>query len=54
MKSKEKRSLNMATIKGKDTKPEMIVRKYLFSKGLRYRLHDKKLTGNPDIYTSEI
>lgn len=39
----------MSAIKGKDTKPEMIVRKYLFSKGLRYKLHVKKLPGNPDI-----
>lgn len=39
----------MAAVKGKDTKPEIIVRKYLFSKGLRYRLHDKKLMGSPDI-----
>lgn len=45
----EQRSRNMAAIKGKDTKPEMIVRKYLFSQGLRYRLHDKKLPGCPDI-----
>ena len=39
----------MAAIKGKDTKPEMIVRKYLFSKGLRFRVHVKKLAGSPDI-----
>lgn len=45
----EQRSLRMAAVKGKDTKPELIVRKYLFSKGLRYRLHDKKLPGSPDI-----
>ena len=45
----EQRSRCMAAIKGKDTKPEMIVRKYLFSKGLRYRLHDKRLPGSPDI-----
>ena len=45
----EQRSRCMAAIKGKDTKPEMIVRKYLFSKGLRYRLHNKKLMGSPDI-----
>ena len=45
----EQRSKCMAAVKGKDTKPEMIVRKYLFSKGLRYRLHQKKLIGNPDI-----
>ena len=39
----------MATIKGKDTKPEMIVRKYLFSRGLRYRVNNRKLPGSPDI-----
>ena len=45
----EQRSRCMAAVKGKDTKPEMIVRKYLFSKGLRYRLHNKKLMVSPDI-----
>lgn len=45
----EQRSKCMSAVKGKDTKPEMIVRRYLFSKGLRYRLHDKRLTGNPDM-----
>ena len=39
----------MSRIKGKDTKPEMLVRKLLFAKGYRYRLHDKKLPGKPDI-----
>ena len=39
----------MAAIKWKDTKPEMIVRKYLFSRGLRFRVQVKKLPGNPDI-----
>jgi len=39
----------MSRIKGKDTKPEMMVRKYIFSKGFRYRLHDKRLPGKPDI-----
>lgn len=39
----------MAAIKGKDTKPEMIVRKYLFSRGLRFRIQVKKLPGRPDI-----
>jgi DNA mismatch endonuclease (patch repair protein) len=43
------RSYNMSQIKGKDTKPEMMVRKYIFSKGFRYRLHDKSLPGKPDI-----
>ena len=45
----EQRSRCMAAIKGKDTKPEMIVRKYLFSRGLRFRVQVKKLPGNPDI-----
>lgn len=45
----EQRSRNMAAIKGKDTKPEMVVRKYLFSRGLRYRVNDRKLPGAPDI-----
>lgn len=43
------RSYNMSRIKGKDTKPELLVRKYLHSKGLRFRLHDSKLRGKPDI-----
>ncbi len=46
---KKTRSYNMSQIKGKDTKPEKIVRKFLFSKGLRYKLHDKTLPGKPDI-----
>ena len=45
----EQRSRCMAAVKGKDTKPEMIVRKYLFSKGLRYRINDRRLPGSPDI-----
>ena len=43
------RSFNMSQIKGKNTKPELLVRKYLFAKGFRYRLHDKNLPGKPDI-----
>ncbi len=39
----------MTAIKGKDTKPEMIVRKYLFSRGLRFRVQVRKLPGTPDI-----
>lgn len=39
----------MSRIKGKDTKPEEIVRKYLFSHGFRYRKNDKRLPGTPDI-----
>ncbi|MBK6567182.1 MAG: hypothetical protein IPG18_18765 [Saprospiraceae bacterium] len=41
------RSYNMSQIKGKDTQPEMLVRKFLFGNGFRYRLHDKKLAGKP-------
>ena len=47
--SKEVRSYNMSCIKGKGTKPEEIVRKYLFSRGFRYRKNDKRLPGTPDI-----
>jgi len=43
------RSFNMSQIKGKNTTPEILVRKFLFSKGFRYRIHDKKLPGKPDI-----
>jgi len=43
------RSVIMSRIKSKNTKPERIVRKILFSKGLRYRLHAKDLPGKPDI-----
>lgn len=39
----------MSQIKGKNTKPEMIVRRFLFGKGFRYKLHDKSLPGKPDI-----
>ena len=47
--SKEIRSYNMSRIKSKNTKPEEIVRKYLFSKGFRYRKNDKRYPGSPDI-----
>jgi DNA mismatch endonuclease, patch repair protein len=43
------RSYNMSRIRSKDTRPEMIVRKYLHACGFRFRLHDKKLAGKPDI-----
>lgn len=47
--SKEVRSYNMSRIRSKDTKPEETVRKYLFSKGLRYRKNVKGMPGCPDI-----
>ncbi len=43
------RSYNMSQIKGRDTKPEILVRKYLHAHGIRYRLHNKNLPGNPDL-----
>jgi DNA mismatch endonuclease, patch repair protein len=45
----ETRSYNMSRIKGKNTKPEMLVRKFLFANGYRYRLNVKTLPGKPDI-----
>ncbi len=45
----EERGRHMAKIKSKDTKPEIIVRKFLHANGFRYRLHDKSLPGRPDI-----
>ena len=38
----------MAAIKGKNTKPEMLVRRFLHANGFRYKLHDKTLPGKPD------
>ena len=45
----EQRSYNMSRIQGRNTKPEEIVRKYLFSQGFRYRKNDKRYPGTPDI-----
>ena len=39
----------MSKIRGKETKPEILVRKFLFSKGFRYRINDKRYPGKPDI-----
>ena len=47
--SKSKRSDIMSKISGKETKPEILVRKYLFAHGFRYRKNVKKLPGKPDI-----
>lgn len=46
---KPTRSRMMSGIKGKNTNPEMVVRKALFARGYRYRIHNRKLPGNPDI-----
>lgn len=47
--SKQKRSEVMSRISGKNTKPEMIVRRCLHRSGFRFRLHDKRLPGKPDL-----
>jgi DNA mismatch endonuclease (patch repair protein) len=43
------RQLNMSRIRGRDTKPEMLVRQGLHARGMRYRLHDRRLPGRPDL-----
>jgi DNA mismatch endonuclease (patch repair protein) len=47
--SPQVRSYNMSQIRSKNTKPEELVRKYLFSRGLRYRKCDKRYPGKPDM-----
>jgi DNA mismatch endonuclease (patch repair protein) len=47
--TKEVRSYNMSQIKGKDTRPELLVRKFLFANGIRYRKNDITMQGKPDI-----
>jgi DNA mismatch endonuclease (patch repair protein) len=48
------RSENMSRIRGKDTGPEMTVRRAVWQAGLRYRLHDKRLPGKPDLVFSRL
>lgn len=43
------RSRMMAGIRGVDTRPEMLIRRYLHRQGFRYRLHDRRLPGRPDL-----
>ncbi|MBW1796587.1 MAG: DNA mismatch endonuclease Vsr [Deltaproteobacteria bacterium] len=50
----EQRSHNMAAIRSKDTKPEMLVRRLVHSMGYRYRLHRKDLPGKPDLTFSKL
>ena len=47
--TKEKRSWNMSRITGRNTKPEILLRSLLHREGFRFRLHDKRLPGKPDI-----
>jgi DNA mismatch endonuclease (patch repair protein) len=46
---KATRSYNMSRIRNSNTKPELLVRRFLFAQGFRYRLHMKDLPGKPDI-----
>lgn len=50
IKSPEERSRNMSRIKGKDTKPEVYIRKKLYERGFRYRKNSGKVPGHPDIW----
>lgn len=52
--TKEQRKLCMSRIRSKDTQPEKVVRKILTRLGFRYRLHNSKLPGKPDIIISKI
>ena len=49
MDSPATRSYNMSWLEGEGNKPEMLVRRYLHARGLRYRLHDKNLPGKADL-----
>lgn len=52
--SKQKRSEVMSKIKGKNTKPKIILRSQLFIQGFRFRIHKKDLPGKPDIVLSKL
>jgi len=47
--SPEERSARMALVRGRDTKPELLVRRFLHAAGLRYRLHQRMATARPDL-----
>lgn len=47
--TKEQRRVNMSRIRGRDTQPELVLRRGLHRRGLRYRLHQKDLPGKPDL-----
>lgn len=51
--SSEQRSRIMSRIRGKDTRPEIVVRRFLHANGYRFRLHRKDLPGTPDIVPSK-
>lgn len=47
--SKEQRGVRMSRVRSKDTKPELVVRRLVFSMGYRYRLHDRRVPDTPDL-----
>jgi hypothetical protein len=49
----EARSYNRSQIRNKNTKPEVLIRRFLYANGFRYRINDKKLPGKPDIVLSK-
>ena len=51
--NREQRHRCMSAIKGRNTKPELLVRKFLFSRGFRYRLNHPRLPGHPDPQISD-
>ena len=51
--TREKRSRIMSSVKGKDTKPEVAVRRLLHRAGYRFRIHERRLPGRPDLYFSK-
>jgi DNA mismatch endonuclease, patch repair protein len=51
---KATRSYNMSRIRSKNTKPELIVRSFLHKNGFRFRVHDRKLPGRPDIVLKKL
>ena len=51
---KQTRSYNMSRIRSKNTKPELIERSFLHKNGFRFRLHDEKLPGKPDIVLKKL
>jgi len=51
--TKEQRSRNMSRIRSKNTNPELKVRRFLWNRGFRYRLHKKDLPGNPDLFLKQ-
>lgn len=49
IKSPTQRSWNMSRIRSQNTKPELLIRSFLYQQGFRFRLHEKSLPGSPDI-----